>query len=52
MASRRIDPKHKESYSSVKYVQVEGLVCTFYKWNQCSVNDKTKFKTRFNYYRH
>lgn len=26
MASRRFDPKGKESYSAVKYVQVEGLV--------------------------
>lgn len=26
MASRRIDPKGRESYSAVKYVQVEGLV--------------------------
>lgn len=26
MASRRIDSKPKESYSTVKYVQVEGLV--------------------------
>lgn len=30
MTSRRIDPKHKESYSAVKYVQVEGLVSEFY----------------------
>lgn len=33
MASRRFDPKGKESYSAVKYVQVEGLVSN----NACSM---------------